>query len=132
MFCGFLVSYHRIQLPGFERGRIPRVVNADSEFCSSPWFASHASIPQREFQFEFLPSDPVRLVPMDLCGVNRTMPEAYFGNAPQFPPPPLAIHPPQSLANANPASHGDGLDRGDFADNLKFHASSTTTVGAWS
>jgi hypothetical protein len=24
----------------------------------------------------------VRLVPMDLCCVNRTMPEAYFGNAP--------------------------------------------------
>jgi len=82
MSCGFLVSYHRIQLPGFERGRIPRVVNADSEFCSSPWFASHASIQQRELQFEFLPSDPVRLVPMDLCCVNRTMPEAYFGNAP--------------------------------------------------
>ena len=79
---GFLVSYHRIQLPGLERGPIPGVVNADSEFCSSPWFASHASIQQREFQLEFLPSDPVRLVPMDLCCVNRTMPEAYFGNAP--------------------------------------------------
>jgi hypothetical protein len=24
----------------------------------------------------------VRLVPMDLCCVNRIMPEAYFGNAP--------------------------------------------------
>jgi hypothetical protein len=77
MWCGFLVSYHRIQLPGFERGRIPRVVNADSEFSSSPRVASHASIQQREFQFEFLPSNPVRLVPMDFCCVNRTLPEAY-------------------------------------------------------
>ena len=84
MSCGLLVSYHGIQLPGFERGRIPRIVNADSEFCSSSWFVSHASIQQREFQFEFLPSDPVRLVPMDLCCMDRTMPEAYFGNARNF------------------------------------------------
>ena len=27
---------------------------------------------------------------------------------------------------------GDGLDRGDFADNLKVHASSTTAAGAGS
>jgi hypothetical protein len=36
--------------------------------------ASHASIEQREFQFEFFPSNPMRLVPMNLCCMNRTMP----------------------------------------------------------
>ena len=80
MLGRFRVRYYWIQFSDLERRRISCVVNADSEMCWPSCFASHVSIQQRKFQFEFLPSDPVRLVPMDLCCVYRTIGKADAGN----------------------------------------------------
>ena len=63
----------------------------------------------------------MRLVPMDLCCVNRTIYEAYCRDASQFSPAALAIDPLQSPAIANPATSGNALDRGNVADKLKVH-----------
>ena len=63
----------------------------------------------------------MRLVPMDLCCVNRTIYEAYGCDASQFSPTPLAIDLLKSPAIANPATHGNGLDRSNIADKLEVH-----------
>ncbi len=121
MFGGLLVRYHWVQFPDLERRGVSSVIDANSELCCSSCFDSHASIKQRELQFEFLTSDPMRLVPMDLCCVNRAIYETNCRNASQFSPAPLAIDPLQSPAITNPAPRGNGLDRGNVADKLKVH-----------
>ncbi len=63
----------------------------------------------------------MRLVPMDLCCVNRTICETQCRDAPQFSPAALAITPLQSPSISNPATHRNRLDRGSVADNLKVH-----------
>jgi len=85
---GLLVGYHSIQFADLERSSVSSVVDANSELCRWSWFASHASIKQRQLQFEFLPSDPMRLIPVDPCGVNRPIEEANFRDTSQLPPAP--------------------------------------------
>ncbi len=121
MFGGLLVRYHSVQFPDLERRGVSPAIDANSELCCSFCFGSHASIKQRELQFEFLTFDPMRLLPMDLCCVNGAIYEAYCRNASQFSPAPLAIDPLQSPAITNPASRDNGLDRGNVADKLKVH-----------
>lgn len=121
MLGRFRIGYYWIQFSDLERCRIPRVVNADSKMCGRSCFASHVSIQQGEFQFEFLPSDPVRFVPMDLCCVYRTICKAHCGDASQFSPPPFAIELLRPPAIANPAPRSDRLDCIDVAENLKVH-----------
>ena len=63
----------------------------------------------------------MRLIPVNLCYVNRTIYEANCGDAPQFSPSPFAIQFLQSPPITNPASHNDRLDGCNLADDLKVH-----------
>ncbi len=115
MFGGLLVRYHSVQFPDLKRCSVSSVVDADSELCSSSCFGSHGSIKKREFQLEFPPANPMRLVPMDLCCVNRMICEAYCRDASQFSPASLAIDLSQSPAIANPGTYSNRLDRANGA-----------------
>jgi hypothetical protein len=63
----------------------------------------------------------VRLVPVDLCCVNRTIWDPYCRDAAQFSPPSSSKKSLQAPAITNPSSNRDGLDRGNGADNFKVH-----------
>src|SRR5579859_4209319 len=69
---GVLVRHHAIQFTELERRNVPSVIDTNSELRHRFRVGSHVSIKQREFQFQLLAPDPMGLIPMELCCMNRT------------------------------------------------------------
>lgn len=125
VFGPILLWYHSVQFPHLERCGVSSVINANSELRWSLCSGSHNLIKQWKLQFEFFPSNTVRLVPMHLRSVNSTICEAYCRYDSQFAPPPLVIDPLQPFAISYRATYGNRLDQDDVTENFEIHEVNT-------
>jgi hypothetical protein len=90
MALGFLIGNNTIQLSDLKRSLIALVPDAYSKSHARLMCSLHFSVQQRELD-HLPPTNSVRLVPMDLRGVDRSIMETDRREALPLPPPPLAI-----------------------------------------
>ena len=77
---------------------------------------------EEELDFEPPPPDPVRLIPVDFGLPDGAVRETEGRDAFELSPAAFAISPLEVPKDTNPVADRDGLDRGDFAQDLEVHA----------
>src|SRR5258708_18556912 len=89
---------------------------------TAKWASPFMSI-NDPFDLVVFRADPVRFVPVDFRMRYRTTRKFNRCNSLEFPPAPLAVHPPQPLSLSDGGAGRNNFHLDDTTDDPKLHAS---------